>query len=130
VEKDNLVAIKEWLAARPPTPADKVYFGVLIDPARAEFLKRALDFPLCKHCAREEAECIADPCARALYDRDGYIAARGLFCPKCGSARIDGHSVDTFGGAAEQEVTCNDCDASWYDHYKLVDYSLIEESKE
>jgi len=52
---------------------DKVYFGVTIDRQRAEYLRKCLNEPLCKHCGLEKAECEADPCAAAQHEYDAYV---------------------------------------------------------
>jgi hypothetical protein len=108
------------------------YFTVAVEPARAEFLKRALYFPLCIHCKREEAECIAHPCLRTLYDTHGYVAAKGNFCPQCGSTDFEGHFIETGagddGGEAHQKIYCNNCPAQWYDIYTLTGYKMIKEN--
>jgi transposase-like protein len=46
-------------------------------------------------------------------------------CPFCGSDNLDGEGVDVQKGGAQQEVTCQDCCASWYDNYVLTGYTVI-----
>lgn len=46
-------------------------------------------------------------------------------CPFCGSDNIEGAGVDVQKGGAQQEVTCQDCNASWYDDYVLTGYTVI-----
>lgn len=43
---------------------DKVYFAVTVSKARAEYLFKCLQRPLCENCGREVDECEADPCTR------------------------------------------------------------------
>jgi hypothetical protein len=49
-----------------------------------------------------------------------YVAGGGVECPFCGCENLDGESVETGEGAAEQVVNCTDCGSSWTDSYKLV----------
>ena len=61
------------------SPTDQIFFAITVDRARADYLMRCLDEPLCKGCGREEAECSADPCPGVRLDR-GEIEA----CDWCG----------------------------------------------
>ena len=45
--------------------------------------------------------------------------------PKCKSDDITGDSVEVDGGGASQDVSCNVCDSSWTDVYRLVDVENI-----
>ena len=76
-------------------PTDEIFFAITVDRARAEYLMRCLDDPLCKGCGREEAECSADPCPGVRIDRgeivqcfrcceyyDPHHLVNGL-CPDC-----------------------------------------------
>lgn len=56
-----------------------------------------------------------------------YRKIKGLRCPCCGSDQIEGNSFDVGGGDATQEISCNDCCATWLDVYNLTGYSLMEE---
>jgi transcription elongation factor Elf1 len=47
-------------------------------------------------------------------------------CPKCKSEDITGASIEIDGDYAVQEVSCSDCEAEWYDYYKLVNVEEIE----
>lgn len=49
----------------------------------------------------------------------------GCCCPFCGSDNLDGEGVDVGKASATQEVTCQDCNASWYDEYQLTGYTVI-----
>jgi hypothetical protein len=33
---------------------------------------------------------------------------------------VEGYSINTGGGEATQEMACNDCNATWLDHYTLT----------
>lgn len=62
-----------------------------------------------------------------------YVKHKGTKCPWCGSNDIEGAEVNTgLDGAigAEQEMLCLNCEASWYDHYKLTGFRLACEGRE
>ena len=51
-----------------------------------------------------------------------YLEAGGTFCPFCQSEKgIVGGPFEATGGAAFQEVHCELCGKTWWDHYKLFD---------
>jgi transposase-like protein len=54
-----------------------------------------------------------------------YVKKGGSCCPWCRSTNISGEGVDVHEGGATQECTCEDCNASWYDHYTLQGYQTI-----
>lgn len=65
-----------------------------------------------------------------LLDDEGYLTGAGIqayvdacknVCPYCGSEDIEGAYVNINSGHAHQEVTCNSCNASWEDIYKMHD---------
>ena len=43
-------------------------------------------------------------------------------CPSCGSPEIECNSVDFFTAEITQKCWCLECDKSWVDSYKLVNY--------
>jgi len=48
----------------------KIYFAVMVDKPRAEYLMRCLGEPLCPHCGREIAECSGDPCHQSTAEEE------------------------------------------------------------
>lgn len=50
-------------------------------------------------------------------------------CPFCNSYQIEGESVEIDGAEAWQEVSCQACEASWTDTYKLTSFEPLEVSK-
>jgi hypothetical protein len=58
----------------------------------------------------------------SLTDNDcaQHVATGGGVCPFCGSDEVEGDSINTGGGEATQEMACNDCNATWLDHYTLT----------
>jgi hypothetical protein len=52
-----------------------------------------------------------------------YVEKGGLLCPICESEEIEGHSGD-FGTEACQKMSCNECEAIWYDTYKLTGFFI------
>ena len=61
--------------------------------------------------------------------REDYIKL-GYFCPFCRHEHIDGGFVETGAAVAKQTMTCNECGASWEDHYQLVNAVVVEEPVE
>ena len=52
---------------------------------------------------------------------DAYVKAAGSGCPFCGpDAQIEGEGVEIDRGGANQEVSCCDCGAVWFDMYTLT----------
>lgn len=51
-----------------------------------------------------------------------HVTERGAACPNCGCTEITGQFVETGGGAAQQEMGCENCGAEWIDVYKLTGY--------
>ena len=51
-----------------------------------------------------------------------YLASSGE-CPFCSSSEVEGvGSMDIEGDTASNEISCLDCEQSWYDIYKLVGF--------
>jgi len=51
-----------------------------------------------------------------------HVSRGGECCPNCGCTEITGQFVETGGGAAQQEMSCENCGAEWTDVYKLTGY--------
>lgn len=49
-----------------------------------------------------------------------YIKDGGTRCPRCRSDQIEGGPIEVDKGWADQEMWCNDCEASWIDKYTLT----------
>jgi len=62
-EAKNVIIDGKSIGAICERPSDKVYLGIEVSKARAEYLVQCLERPLCLGCGREEDECQADPCA-------------------------------------------------------------------
>ena len=45
-------------------------------------------------------------------------------CPKCKGINITGGHIEVDGETAWQNITCEDCDASWSDIYTLSDVEM------
>lgn len=65
-EAENVVIDGKSIGAIVEQPSDKVYLGIYVTKARAEYLVQCLERPLCLGCGREEDECQADPCRDKL----------------------------------------------------------------
>lgn len=48
-----------------------------------------------------------------------YLAENSTICPHCRSFHIQGSAVSIDGNLAQQNMSCNDCDAEWTDIYRL-----------
>jgi hypothetical protein len=55
-----------------------------------------------------------------------YLANGGNVCPYCESADICGGAIDISGREAWQEVSCNECHATWNDVYNLASIEEVE----
>lgn len=62
----------------------------------------------------------------AAMSPEQYASEGGARCPICRSQDIEGGSVDILAGAACQEIGCNNCDATWVDIYRLVNYEELD----
>lgn len=61
-------------------------------------------------------------------DQEKYVELGGCRCPSCESdVHISGGECEIMEGGAFQEITCNECDATWTDQYTLTGYSDLEE---
>jgi hypothetical protein len=47
-------------------------------------------------------------------------------CPFCFRSNITGDAIEVDGQGSFQEVICNDCNARWYDEYRLASIELID----
>lgn len=59
--------------------------------------------------------------------QEAYVAAGGAKCPCCAGTAFYGGGVLIEEGKAIQDITCQDCEASWNDVYILDSYVLMEE---
>lgn len=50
-----------------------------------------------------------------------------LHCPKCDSKNIEAAESEIWDGGVYQCVSCNDCDASWTEHYLPSHREMDEE---
>jgi len=49
-----------------------------------------------------------------------YLKGKGLKCPYCDSANLEGDQPDSDGDHIAVNVVCADCDKGWTDIYKLI----------
>ena len=47
-------------------------------------------------------------------------------CPVCGGADITGGETNVDSGSAWQEITCENCNATWNDVYTLTGYADLK----
>lgn len=59
-----------------------------------------------------------------------YVEYDGGFCPVCDNHQLEGDSINMERGAVSQRIRCLECQATWYDVYKLVGYDELEETGE
>ena len=50
-------------------------------------------------------------------------------CPCCDSSSIEGGHVEVECSSAWQQITCNDCGATWNDIFKLTGYADLDTSE-
>lgn len=55
-----------------------------------------------------------------------YVAAGGTKCPHCQSHDIKAESPDFDGSQIYFDVSCNNCDATWTDVYRLETYTNLD----
>lgn len=48
-------------------------------------------------------------------------------CPVCGCEELTGGPVETGNGNASQEMSCDDCGATWIDTYTLNGYDCLKD---
>jgi hypothetical protein len=53
-----------------------------------------------------------------------YLETGGQKCPRCLSVHIEGGEVEVGGKTATQKVWCNECDATWFDHYTMTNVDI------
>lgn len=58
---------------------------------------------------------------------DAYLADNGTHCLHCGSEELDWDTRDYEDGEVFQEVTCNNCDKTWLDFYRLSDVEIRDD---
>ena len=57
-----------------------------------------------------------------------YLKTKGNFCPFCGSKDVEGiGATDCDGDYAWNDITCNSCEKTWSDEYKLSGIVLHDE---
>jgi hypothetical protein len=64
--------------------------------------------------------------SQVLTDEQYYLQHKGIRCPFCHSDELDGGSVTTNEGGAEQSISCLNCDSEWTDRYTLTGIDDIE----
>lgn len=64
------------------------------------------------------------------FKREDYLERVGIRCPYCSAVDPVGGSMYFDRGIIEQRMGCVECDAVWYDHYKLVDVFPSEDRGE
>jgi len=55
-----------------------------------------------------------------------YVLRKGLACPVCRSVDLQGQDVNISEGEATQDVSCDECGATWTDVYILQSYRSLE----
>ena len=50
-----------------------------------------------------------------------YIESKGLICPFCKTAAVQGRFVQIEAGKAVQDMNCLECEGRWQDVYELID---------
>lgn len=50
--------------------------------------------------------------------------ADNTHCPNCDSNQIEGGSFEVDRHGVWQDITCNNCETTWTDHYKLSGVSI------
>ena len=64
---------------------------------------------------------------RAQLTEEEFVEKAGNTCPYCHSSDLVGQISPDFDGAwMSMETSCGDCNKQWYDVYRLVGYSEIE----
>lgn len=66
----------------------------------------------------------SDPMSQGSYAANG-----GEMCPFCSNEDLIGESINIDSGSATQEVFCTECEKTWFNEYRLVGYTPIEEPK-
>lgn len=62
--------------------------------------------------------------------KEDYVARCGNVCPVCGSHEVTGDNIEVDGSQAWQEVSCDQCGATWQDVYQLIGYDNLCEGEE
>lgn len=73
-------------------------------------------------------ERIGDRKIRTYLTSSEYANFEGVFCPHCGSERIEAVGPIDVGtnGTGFQRIVCKYCHKKWYDEYKLVGYVKLK----
>ena len=53
-----------------------------------------------------------------------YVDSGCSECPMCGCDQIEGGDINVDSGTCSQEMYCTECDAEWYDVYKIVSVQI------
>jgi len=65
--------------------------------------------------------------AMGVMTDEQYLARRGRVCPSCGGSNLSGAGrPDTENCTAWQKISCDDCDATWNDQYRMTGYDYLE----
>ena len=60
-----------------------------------------------------------------------YVQEGGIRCPICAAKKIHGDGIVPYdSNTAEQIVSCNNCNASWTEQWKLTGYSNPKKGNE
>jgi len=54
-----------------------------------------------------------------------HLQHTGTRCPYCRSDEIEGYELNFKSGTISQEIICLNCDARWYDVYRLTGYEEV-----
>lgn len=60
---------------------------------------------------------------KPLTHEQQYLAGGGNCCPACGSSELDAGTLQSDGLRAWRNVECEDCGASWDEHFKMTGIS-------
>ncbi len=119
-----------WAEAQP-VQADLAQLIPHFEPEREEYLSVSPVAPLDElvglaYVVASDAESSIDEDSGQLpADVAAYLKAGGCRCPFCGSEDIVGEGVEIDAAGATQEVSCSDCDKTWYDNYVLTGFQEI-----
>jgi hypothetical protein len=75
----------------------------------------------------EDNEYVREEEVKNKLTNEEYLEYNGTRCPKCQSEEISIiDCMQVSAGQSFQDITCNDCNEVWTDHYKLTGYSQEE----
>ena len=64
-----------------------------------------------------------------MINKEAYISRKGLMCPFCSAASVQGGFIRIEAGKAFQEMNCLECEHKWQDVYRLIDITLNQKEK-